>query len=160
MGGSAHLTQLVTSMSNYGSQSETTICPPRTIRVLLVDDSEFFLGAFARYLSGCENVSVVGQARNGTEGLAMAELLEPDLVISDMSMPGLGGFEMVKTLRHKFPSMRLIIASATESTAVRIQSMGHGADAFIPKQHLETELPQWVSRLFPGVTFEETPEAS
>ena len=95
-------------------------------------------------------IECVGTARDGQEGLQRVEQLEPNLVLVDMEMPGLGGLGLVERLRKKFPAMRLVIVSTHEGHVWQQLSQTHGADAFMTKQRLHDEFAQLLQRLFPG----------
>ncbi len=137
------------AMSDHQSQSRSTCVPARKIRVVLVDDSALSRRALVSLLVPPFHVQIAGQAEDGLKGFALAAELRPDLVITDLNMPGLAGFQLAELLRHNYPAMRSIIISAQDGPALRAASLHHGADAFIPKQRLAHELPSLLTRLFP-----------
>jgi two-component system response regulator YesN len=95
-------------------------------------------------------VSIAGRAYNGLDGLALAARLRPDLVITDLRMPGLDGFQLVERLRLQCPCVKSVITSAEEDPMLQQASLDRGADAFIPKARLPDELPSLFARLFPS----------
>ncbi len=132
--------------------SRTVAAPPplREIRVIIIDDSAMARTSLARLLQTRFALRIVGQAEDGLNGLALVERLEPDLVVTDLHMPGLDGLQLVELLRQKFPAIRSIITSDHDGPVVQAISRRQGADAFITKQHLAEELPCLLRRLFPG----------
>jgi CheY-like chemotaxis protein len=121
-------------------------------RVLLVDDSVTARDRLAALLRSSFTVHITGEAANGPQGLAMASSLQPDLVITDLQMPGFDGFTLVNHLRRDYPQMRTIIVSANEGSVWQRLSLSHGADGFISKRHIPKELPGLLQRLFPAVS--------
>jgi DNA-binding NarL/FixJ family response regulator len=117
--------------------------------VLLVDDCASALSALGNLLGFYGHLRIAGQAENGRDGLALAERLQPDLVITDLDMPTLNGLQLVELLRQRHPTIKSIIISALDCPAFEATSLRHGADGFIAKQRLAGELPHLLSRLFP-----------
>ncbi len=136
-------------MSNHSTNVDAAAVAARRIRTVLVDDSVVARAALSRLLSRCPGVEVAGQAENGLEGFALAARLRPDLVVTDLRMPGLTGDQLVELLRHNYPRMRSIVTSAGDNPRREAASVQRGADAFILRQRLRRELPDLLSRLFP-----------
>jgi DNA-binding NarL/FixJ family response regulator len=121
----------------------------RAISVVLVDDSPLAMAALVRWLHKHLPLHIVGEAEDGLKGLDLISRLQPDLVITDLQMPGLDGLELVERLRLNYPQMRLIVASSDETPAILDASLRRGANAFIPKNRLPEELAATLLRLFP-----------
>ena len=121
----------------------------RRIRTMVVEDSPVVMRALACLLETHPLIECVGTARDGHEGLKLIAQHEPDLVLVDMEMPGLGGLVLVEMLREKFPLMRLVVVSAHEGYVWQQLSETRGADAFVTKRHLHTEFAELLQRLFP-----------
>ena len=149
MARSAPLSKGDGGMSNHSSRSNVESAPARKVRVVLVDDCTLFRDALARLLDLCFHLRIAGQAENGADGFALAARLQPDLVITDLQMPGLDGLELVELLRREFPAMRSILTSAHGAPTLKASSQRLGADAFVAKQRLAEELPCLLNRLFP-----------
>ena len=64
------------------------------IRVLVVDDLELVRSGISRLLADAEQIDVVGQAASGEEAIVMSRELEPDVILMDINMPGIGGLEV------------------------------------------------------------------
>ena len=105
--------------------------------VLVVDDEARILNFLSHKLkaSGYDVIT----AMNGTQGLEQAQAQEPDLVILDILMPGMDGFETLKQLRS-FSSVPAIILSAKESSTDKIKGLSLGADDYLPKPFDPDEL--------------------
>lgn len=111
------------------------------IRTLVVDDSPAALHSICYFLKLLSNVTVVGTATDGREGLASAHALHPDLVLIDVQMPGMNGIEAASQLKRDLPATRVIMVTVHDSPEVRLACRQCGADGFIPKEHLNEELP-------------------
>jgi CheY-like chemotaxis protein len=82
------------------------------IRVLVVDDDEAFLSAVTAVITD-RQIAVVGTARSGEEALARVEELQPDVIVLDVLMPGIGGVEAARRCRERHPGCRLILISGS-----------------------------------------------
>lgn len=121
------------------------------LKVLLVDDSQPFLQAVQRFLDTLPDVDVVGCAHDGHEALAQAERLRPDLVLLDVVMPGMDGFEVARALKAKPSPPRIVILSLHDDGAYRASARLHGAEAFVCKDNFTIELiPILIQTLFAG----------
>ena len=110
------------------------------VRLLLVDDNEEFLRAESAWLGVQPGFEVVGTARSGEAGLEAVRSLRPDIVLMDLAMPGMGGFEAIRVLKQ-LPSPPAIIAvSLHDSQVVRSEAAMAGADGFVPKARLSALL--------------------
>ena len=100
--------------------------------VLLVDDEPKERGLLAELLS-TEGVSVVGQGGDGLEGVELARALEPDVVLMDLRMPRLGGFEATRIIKNELPSTPVIILTAYEGPLPERSAEEIGAYAYLVK---------------------------
>ncbi len=87
------------------------------LRTLVADDEALARDRLTGFLQHIEGVRVVGQATNGLEALELIETLQPDLVFLDVQMPGMDGFEVLKTLRRPAPAV--VFATAYDEYAIR-----------------------------------------
>jgi DNA-binding NarL/FixJ family response regulator len=145
-------------MSNDFAPNDAASASGRKIRVVVVDDSAVGMAFLGHVLETFPRVQIVGQAHDGLEGFALAARLQPDLVLTDLHMPGRDGFQLVKLLRQKYPAIRSIITSAHDGPACHAACLEHGADAFISKGRLFEEFSSLLSLLFPETA--ETPRAT
>lgn len=105
-----------------------------SIRVLLVDDHTVLRDGLKSLLDYETDIDVIGDASNGREAIAAVEALNPDIVITDISMPGLNGIESVRILRHNHPHLKLIILSMHASQEYVVQALQAGANGYVVKQ--------------------------
>jgi two-component system chemotaxis response regulator CheB len=108
------------------------------IRVLVVDDSAFVRKAVGRMLATADDIEVVGFARDGEEGLALARELRPDVVTLDVRMPKLGGLETLERLMAEQPVPVLLMSTLTQEGAeVTLRGLELGAMEFVDKSAVE-----------------------
>ena len=107
---------------------------PRRTRVLLVEDNDIYAEALQLLLQSVDRVLVVGRARNGAEGVAMARALVPDCILMDISMPILDGFEATRLVRDALTDVRIVMLTSSDDPADRAQAEAAGADAYMTKE--------------------------
>jgi DNA-binding NarL/FixJ family response regulator len=117
------------------------------IRVLLVDDSPIFLDVTKAFLQRRSDLVVVGTVRRGEEVLSKAESLRPRIILVDLNMPGLGGLETIRRLRTMWPGVGIIAVTILDGDVYRQAALGAGADAFVSKFTLYTDLLPAIRRL-------------
>jgi DNA-binding NarL/FixJ family response regulator len=102
------------------------------IRILLVDDHPWVRASLAELLSDEDDLVVVGECADGADVVAAAERLQPDVVLMDLSMPGMNGVEATNALRAAHLDSRVVVLTA-EDSAARTAVEAAGADALLPK---------------------------
>ncbi len=103
------------------------------LRVLLVDDHLLVRYRTRQQLEEIPNLRVVGEAVDGFEAVALARTLSPDLVIMDITMPGLDGLEATRRIRTELPRVRVIVLSSFPGESVRSAVMAAGAHDYLVK---------------------------
>lgn len=105
-----------------------------TIKVLIVDDSAFFRKRLSEIISGDPLLEVVGEAKDGKEGVLLTSTLHPDVVTMDVEMPVMDGIEAVKEIMAKNPTPILMFSSlTTEGASSTMKALEAGAVDFMPK---------------------------
>ena len=122
-------------------------------QVVLVDDHVLVRAGIRALIDRMEGVKVVGEAANGTEALALIEKELPDLVVLDITMPGVKGLSVLEEITHRFPTVRVIMLTMHEAREYVIQSLKAGAAGFIPKSAAATELREAIDTVMRGKTF-------
>jgi DNA-binding NarL/FixJ family response regulator len=102
------------------------------IRVLLVDDHPWVRASLAELLSDEDDLVVVGECADGSDVVAAAERLNPDVVLMDLSMPGMGGVAATNALRAARLDSRVVVLTG-EGAGVRPEVEAAGADALLSK---------------------------
>ena len=117
------------------------------ISVLLVDDNPTFLRIASRFLEKHDEVVLVGTAEGGVRALAQAQELRPQVILLDLAMPDLPGLEVIPRLREAVPEMRIIALTMLDTEEYRKAALAAGADEFIPKADLNTDLLPAIRRV-------------
>ena len=111
-------------------------CEPVT--VLAVDDQEIFLRTARSLIAATPGFEQVGEAASGPEALALAADLRPDLVLVDVRMPGMDGFETARRLAGIDPDALVVLISLEELPEAQSSAASVGAAACLRKQDLST----------------------
>jgi two-component system response regulator NreC len=109
-------------------------------RVLLADDHAVLRSGLRLLLTSQNEFEVVGEASSGTETLTLAEQLQPDLILLDLSMPALGGLDALPALRKLVPSACILILTMHDDPQYLRQALKHGASGYVLKKAADAEL--------------------
>jgi two-component system, NarL family, nitrate/nitrite response regulator NarL len=113
---------------------------PKPLRVLIADDHRLFAEALQAILAADERIEVVGQAADGGEAVTLARALEPDVVLMDVSMPVLDGFEATQEIRAESEQTRVLMLTGSNSPADVERSREVGASGYVTKDRIASEL--------------------
>ena len=113
---------------------------PKPLRVLIADDHRLFAEALQAILAGDERIEVVGQASDGSEAVALTRKLGPDVVLMDVSMPVLDGFEATREIRAGSKETRVLMLTGSNSRADVDRSREVGASGYVTKDRIASEL--------------------
>ena len=103
------------------------------IRCLVVDDHTLFRAGLRRLLEGEEDLAVVGEAGDAEAALEKARVLQPDLVLMDIGMPGMSSLEAARLLKAQNPGPRVIFLTMHEDQEYLARCLQTGADGFMLK---------------------------
>jgi DNA-binding NarL/FixJ family response regulator len=123
------------------------------VRVLLVDDFDDFRKFTVLSLEDSPDIAVVGEAATGAEAVAAAELLKPDLVLLDISLPDMNGFEVSERIHQVSPDSRIIFVSANNSRMIAQAAVSDGAMGFVSKNNAVDELIPAIRAVMQGKQF-------
>lgn len=104
------------------------------IKILLVDDQPAVLDGLRMRLELEPDLTIVGEACDGQEAVALAQALVPDVVVMDVEMPGLDGIEAAKQLRTKIPVLAIVMLSIHCGATTQSRAREAGAVAFVEKR--------------------------
>ncbi len=110
------------------------------IRILFADDHKVMRQGLILLISGQPRIQVVGEASNGQEALEQVRLLQPDVVLMDISMPEMDGIEATRRIKSELPQVRVIGLSMHEDDHIVKTMREAGADAFVSKTASPAEL--------------------
>lgn len=125
----------------------------RTVRILLADDHAVLRTGLRLLLGSQDGFSVVGEASTGTETLSLAEELQPDLILLDLSMPALGGLEVLPVLRRLSPEARILILTMHDDPQYLRQALKSGAAGYVLKKAADVELLSAVRAVMRGEVY-------
>jgi DNA-binding NarL/FixJ family response regulator len=128
------------------------------ISLLIADDQDLFRQGLATLLSLEKDLQVVGQACNGQEAIALAEQLQPDVILMDMRMPICNGVEATQQIHQQYPWIRILVLTTFDEDEYIWQSLQAGALGYLlkstPSEQLATairSLQQGYSQLGPTI---------
>ncbi|KAF0103674.1 MAG: response regulator receiver [bacterium] len=101
-------------------------------RVLVVDD-DTLMRELLKALLRDEGFTVAGEAKDGQSALAQVDRVRPDLVCLDVNMPGMSGIDVLKAIKARCESCRVVMISGDASMATVREAVGYGAVGFIVK---------------------------
>ena len=133
------------------TESEDASAP---VRLVIVDDHPLFRAALAQALPGCVDNAHVEEAESFEALNARLEEQEvPDLVLLDLTMPGVSGFSSLMSLRARYPDMPVVIVSARDDGATVRRSLDLGASGFISKSSSVAQMREAVRTVLDGGIF-------
>jgi DNA-binding NarL/FixJ family response regulator len=114
--------------------------------VLIVDDHPLTREALSSLL-GREGFDVVGTAVSGQEAIECAEAVQPDLVLLDLTMPGMDGLTALPAIRERSPRSEVVVLTASDAEEALLAAIGGGASGYL----LKTEPPHQIAAFLRGV---------
>jgi len=121
--------------------------------ILLADDHAVLRAGLRLLLTGQEGLLVIAEAATGLETLRLAEKLQPDLILLDVSMPALGGLETLPLLRKVAPATRILILTMHDDPQYLRQALQSGAVGYVLKKAADTELLSAVRAVLRGEVY-------
>jgi two-component system response regulator DesR len=120
------------------------------IRVLIAEDQSMILGALAALLEIESDFEVVGQARTGSDAIALADRHRPDVVLTDIEMPGLTGLDVAAELRARGNPARIIILTTFARPGYLRRALEVGASGYLLKDAPSAQLADAIRRVVAG----------
>lgn len=108
-----------------------------SVTVLIVDDQAPFRDVARLVVEMTDGFEVVGEATGGTSGVSAAAQLHPALVLMDMNMPDIDGFEATRQIRAEQPQTRVLMLSTHDPADYRVQALEAGAFDFMTKSDFD-----------------------
>jgi DNA-binding NarL/FixJ family response regulator len=121
-----------------------------TKSILIVDDHPLFRKGLKAVLEPNNQFEVVGEARNGSEALELAQKLNPDLVVVDISLPDQNGIELTREIRNLLPETRIMIVSMHSKIDYIAEAFQAGATGYVVKESASESLLQGLEQVSKG----------
>jgi DNA-binding NarL/FixJ family response regulator len=121
-----------------------TSTPGGRMHVVLADDHDLVRGGIQALLELLPEVEVVAEARTGEELLAVLDHTQPDLVITDINMPGMDGLAAVAQIRTRHPTLAILVLSMYDTAEFVQRAVASGANGYLMKHAAPKELQQAV----------------
>ncbi len=118
------------------------------IKILIVDDHDLVRTGIKLMLSDVPGLRVVGEASSGEESVSLAKSLQPDVVLMDVRMPGMGGLEATKKILRVSPESRILVVTVCDSDLFPTRLMGAGAFGYITKDASMDEMIKAIKTVY------------
>lgn len=122
------------------------------IRILIADDHQLFIDGVKLILKKQQDVEVVAEAADGKSLLQQLRETPVDLVITDLSMPGMKGIDLVRSIKQQFPQVKLLVVTMHNEQEIISEILQAEAEGYILKNSGKTEMLEAVTNLVNGKT--------
>lgn len=120
------------------------------IKVFIADDHKMFREGLKTLINKDSELSLMGEAKNGIETLEKLENAHPDILLLDLDMPGLGGFEVIKRLSKMSPKVKILVLTMHKDTYLAIDALKSGASGFLLKDDSFSRLNTGIKAIMNG----------
>ncbi len=125
-------------------------------RIILADDHAMLRQGIRGIIGESEDVEISGEARDGAELLEMLETAPADMVILDISMPGIGGIEATRKIKESHPDIKILILSMHKDKEYLYHALAAGADGYLLKEDTGSELFAAIEAVREGTVYLST----
>jgi two-component system, NarL family, response regulator NreC len=123
------------------------------IRVLLADDHTLIRAGLRMVVEAQPDFTVIGEADDGRQAVAMAQTLKPDVVVMDIGMPSLNGIEAARQIHGTLPETRIVMLSMHSDEGYVLKALKAGAKAYLLKDSAEADLARAIHAAAAGKSF-------
>jgi two-component system response regulator NreC len=123
------------------------------IRVLIVDDHALFREGIRLILQNQGTIKIVGEAADGEEAINMARTLKPDIVLMDVTMPGVDGLAATRQIKEDFPETQVLMLTMHESDDYFFRGLSAGASGYVLKEAVSADLIAAIQSVAEGKVF-------
>ena len=134
--------EMVTASDEEGKSRPSTL--------VIVDDHPLFRAAIRQMLGGWPDLEVVGEASDGGESVELCRRLHPELVLMDLSMPNMDGFEATREIKLELPSTIVLVLTASEEPDYLLEALKAGASGYVLKVMSPAEIVGAIRRVLEG----------
>jgi len=126
---------------------------PYPIRIILVDDHDLVRESWKMLLDKDSNFSVIAQCKNGSEAIEQTKNLLPDIILMDVNMSPVNGFEATQKITETFPSVKIIGVSINNTPKYATKMLALGAKGFVTKTSTFAELKTAMQKVYAGENY-------
>lgn len=108
----------------------------KTIRVFIVEDHEMVRNVLSKLINFSDGLTLCGVADSAEQALELIPASRPDLVLADVSLPGLSGIELIQILSEKYPDLWLLALSAHDESVYGVRAIEAGARGYVMKDQV------------------------
>jgi DNA-binding NarL/FixJ family response regulator len=123
------------------------------LKVLIADDHPLMLQGIRRALEASADIEIVGEAHSGEATLALVERRQPDLVLLDLHMPGMGGLQCIEEIKQRWPEVKTVVISASDDRSSIDSALLAGANAYILKSVGPMDIPSVLRQASVGAVY-------
>ena len=124
-----------------------------SLRIVIADDHALVRAGMRALLSQDPEFEIVGEVENGRDAVRVAGELKPDIVLMDLTMPGMNGMEAILNIKLRYPAMRILVLTLHKTEEFVLASLRAGADGYILKEATPSELRLAVRTVAGGKTY-------
>jgi len=122
----------------------------KLIRVMLVDDHAVVRSGLSTFLMTCEDMEMVGEASSGEQSLTLCQQVKPDVVLMDLSMPGMDGATATRLIRERCPEIQVIVLTSFKEQELVQGALQAGAIGYLLKDVTAEELANAIRAAYAG----------
>jgi len=123
--------------ANYGAEPNST--SSSSARIIIADDHDLVRESMRSLLGIEPDLRIIDEAKDGQETIELTRLQRPDLVLMDVRMPTVNGFEATQTIKEELPTTKVLFVSAYEDPSLDSEAIRAGADGYVLKLSLVQE---------------------
>ncbi|WP_446811435.1 response regulator transcription factor [Methylomonas sp. 2BW1-5-20] len=125
------------------------------IRIVLVDDHLVVRAGFKMLLAAGDSVEVIGEAERGEQAIQLYQELQPDMLVMDLSMPGIGGLETIRRIIQRDSEARILVFSVHHEQVYVSRALVAGAQGYITKNSAPGILAEAIAAIMSGQSYVE-----
>lgn len=123
------------------------------IRIVIADDHAIIREGLKRIIGSADDMTVVGEAADGTEVMQQVRGADFDVLVLDLSMPGRSGMELIKLVRSEKPRLRILVLSMHQELQYAVRAIKSGASGYLTKESAPLQLLQVLRKIASGGAF-------
>nr|WP_306305993.1 response regulator transcription factor [Methylomonas koyamae] len=125
------------------------------IKILLVDDHLVVRAGFKMLLAAGDAIEVIGEAERGEQAIQLYQELKPDILVMDLSMPGIGGLETIRRICQRDPAAKILVFSVHHEQVYVGRALNAGAQGYITKNSAPGILAEAIAAIMDGGSYVE-----